>query len=443
MEQATPIFESGWMVVVSLSILGLVYAALILDKLNQAIAALCGAALMILSGVVHQERAFAGIDLNTIFLLIGMMIVVGLTKHSGLFQFVAIRAAQMVRGSPRALLMVLGLLTAVFSAFLDNVTVVMLIVPISLLLAEQLKQDAYPFLFSQIFFSNVGGTATLIGDPPNILIGSSVGLSFMDFLVNLGPPVVLVSAFLVLVFDLIWGRKMKTSMRARYHVLRYNPAAAITDPVMVRQSLFVIALVVAGFIFGRQLEIETGSVALAGAALLLFLHCVRKPAEEQTKRVHKALHEVEWESILFFVGLFIIVAGVREAGVLDWLAERIIALTHGSLPVAGGLIFWTSTAFSAFINNIPYVATLIPVVKGMAADMGGEAAIRPLWWMLAMGACLAGNGTLVGSSANVIVAGFAARAGQPIGFFRFMRLALPLMLATVVIAYGCAWLRYF
>lgn len=431
------------LVVISLSILAGVYAVLILDKLNQAVIALVGACLMVLLGVVNQHQAFAGIDLNTIFLLIGMMIIVGLTKRSGLFQFVAIYAARAVGGSPRALLAVLGILTAVFSAFLDNVTVVMLIAPISILLAEQLKQKAYPYLFSQIFYSNVGGTATLIGDPPNILIGSSVGFSFNDFLVNLGPLVVVVCAFLVVFFDLLWGRKMRTSMRARYHVLRYEPAAALSDRTMLWQSLVVISLVVFGFIFGHGMGFETGSIALSGAALLMLMDCFLKPNQEQTKRVHGAFHEVEWESIFFFIGLFIIVAGVQQAGVLGWLADRIVGMTAGDMKVAGDLIFWTSTVFSAFINNIPFVATLIPVVKGMAPELGGSMAIEPLWWLLSIGACFGGNGTLVGSSANVIVAGFAAKAGQPIGFFRFMKLALPLMLATIAIAYLYALWRYF
>jgi Na+/H+ antiporter NhaD/arsenite permease-like protein len=301
----------GWDPMITATIvLCIAYAFIISEKLNRAVVALIGSGLMIFLGVMNQATAVSGIDFNTIFLLIGMMAIVGITKRSGVFQFVAILSAKMVRGNPRSLMLVLILITAVFSALLDNVTTVMLIVPITLLLTDQLKLNAYPFLFAQIFASNIGGTATLIGDPPNILIGSAVGFSFMDFVYNTAPIAAIILVFIMIFFDLVWGRKFEASMRDRAKLINFKPAEALTDVPLLMKSLFVMGLVIFGFVYGHGHGIEPGTVALTGAAFLMLLDIYKFPAEDQSHKVHEALGTVEWETIFFFMGLFMLVYGV-------------------------------------------------------------------------------------------------------------------------------------
>lgn len=434
----------GWdPMMLSSIILVISYAAIMSERINRAIAALLGAGLMIFMGVVNQELAIAGIDFNTIFLLTGMMMIVSITKRSGVFQFVAIMAAQAVRANPRLLLMALAVITAVFSAFLDNVTTVMLVVPITLLLTEQLKVKAYPFLFTQIFASNIGGTSTLIGDPPNILIGSAAHLSFMDFVCNLTPAILIIMVAMTVVFDLIWGRSMKATLRARATVMRFNPHEAIEDYPLLWKSLCVLAIVIVGFIAGHDLGWQPGSIALTGAALLVLLDIYKFGPEEQSHKVHGVFQDVEWITIFFFIGLFVIVGGVEHAGVLKWMAEGILSVTGDNVPMAGILILWSSAILSAIVDNIPFVATMIPLIHSMAPALGGEAAIQPLWWCLSLGACLGGNGTLIGASANVMVASFAERAGQRISFMQFMKLAFPLMILTILMSTVYVWVVYF
>ncbi len=433
----------GYQAIIAAGILIVVYAFIITERLNQAVIALTGACILILTGVINQELAVEGIDFNTIFLLIGMMVIVTIAKRTGVFQFVAILSAKSVRGNPRLLLIILPLITAVFSALLDNVTTVLLIVPITLLLTEQLKLSPYPFLFALIFSSNIGGTATLIGDPPNILIGSAVGLSFTDFVYNVGPVSFITMIILFGVFDLIWGRNLKTSLKARAHLLRYNAREALTDIPLLIKSMITMALVLAGFVIGHHHGIEAGTVALSGAALLLLLDTYYQKSEDQTKSVQKTLEEVEWETIFFFMGLFILVKGVEHTGLLQMLGEELINLTNGDLFTAAMVILWSSSIVSAVVNNIPFVATMIPMMEAMAPDMGGEQAIMPLWWALSLGACLGGNGSLVGASANVMVASFAERAGQRISFVKFMMMAFPLMIFTIFISMIYVWLVYF
>lgn len=428
---------------VALGIMGFVYAVIIAEKMNQAVVAIIASSLAVILGLLTQEQAIDAIDFNTLFLLIGMMVIVGIMKETGIFQFVAIFAAKLVRANPRGLLVVLSLITAVFSAFLDNVTTVMLIVPIVILLTEQLKLKAYPFLLAQIIFSNVGGTATLIGDPPNILIGSAVGLSFMDFLVNMGPVVIINIAVLLLVFDFFWGRHLTTSMRARAHLLRYEPAKALKNHVLLVESLVVLTLVLAGFTLGHTfLHIATGTTALAGAGLLMLLHGLGHKLPEKNKRAHDAFHEVEWDTIFFFLGLFVVVASLEHTGILGLAAGMITEYTQGDFTRTGMVILWTSTFFSAFVNNIPFVATLIPIIENMAETFPGQS-LDPLWWSLVLGACLGGNGTLIGASANVMVASFAERSGNPMSFVRYILHGLPLTILTVVVANIYLLLRYF
>lgn len=429
---------------IAVAIMGLVYAVIIAEKMNQAVIALIASSLAILFGLLNQEQAIDSIDFNTLFLLIGMMIIVGIMKETGIFQYVAIVAAKSVRASPRGLLAVLSLITAVFSAFLDNVTTVMLIVPIVILLTEQLKLKPFPFLMAQVLFSNIGGTATLIGDPPNILIGSAVGLSFMDFIYNMSPVIIITIIAMLGVFDVIWGRHLTTSMRARAHLLRYEPAKALKNNVLLIKSFVVLALVLMGFTLGHNfLHIETGTTALAGAALLMFLNGFGHNLSEKNKQAHEAFHQVEWDTIFFFLGLFVVVASLEHTGLLALVANQITVFTEGDFTKTGMTILWASTFFSAFINNIPFVATMIPIIENMGNTFGQGEALNPLWWSLVLGSCLGGNGTLIGASANVMVASFADRAGHPISFMKYLGVGFPLTILTIMISTVYLLLRYF
>lgn len=433
----------GWdPLIVSSAILVFSYFFIITEKINRAVIALIGAGMMILLGILNQSMAYQGVDFNTIFLLIGMMAIVGITKRSGVFQYVAIKSVKIVRGSPRLLLIVLAVVTAVFSALLDNVTTVMLIVPITLLLTEQLKLRAYPFLFSQIFASNIGGMATLIGDPPNILIGSAVGLSFMDFVYNVGPASVIIFVLTTAFFDVIWGRKLTASQSDIDTVMKLNENEALTDKKLLYKSLIALALVLFGFVYGHGHGYEPGTVALTGAAFLMFLDGLGHGPEEQSKRVHGSLHTVEWETIFFFIGLFILVYGVETSGLLSLMALELIELTQGDVVMTGLVILWSSAILSAVVDNIPFVATMIPMIKAMAPQFGGEAGLMPLWWCLSLGGCLGGNGSLIGASANVMVAGMAERAGQRIAFMTFLKLAFPLMIASIVVSTVYAYFMF-
>ncbi|MGM0421805.1 MAG: SLC13 family permease [Pseudomonadota bacterium] len=420
-------------------VLCIAYVFIISERINRAVIAILGSMTLVLLGVLNQDLAVEGIDFNTIFLLIGMMIIVGITKRSGVFQYAAILSAKLVRANPRLLLIALAVLTAVFSALLDNVTTVMLIVPITLLLTEQLKLNPFPFLLLQIFASNIGGMATLIGDPPNILIGSAVGFSFMDFVYNVGPASVIIMLITLLMFDFVWGRKMTTSLRAKAHLLRYNAAEALTDKALLVKSSFVLALVLFGFIYGHGQGVEPGTVALGGAALLMLLDIYKFKPEEQTNRVHKAFGEVEWETIFFFMGLFMLVYGVEHTGLLAMLGQQMLDLTGGEMRDTGLLILWGAAILSAVVDNIPFVATMIPMIASTADQMGGKEALEPLWWCLSLGACLGGNGSLIGASANVMVASYAERAGQRISFIKFLVIGFPFMLMTIGVATVYAW----
>ena len=411
------------------------YAAIMSEKLNRAIVALLGAGLMISLGLLTQEQAVAGIDFNTLALLTGMMLIVAITRRCGVFQYVAIVAAQASRASPAGVLVLLAIVTAVFSAFLDNVTTVLLVAPVTLVICRELKVPPYPYLFAEIFASNIGGTATLIGDPPNILIGSAVGLTFMDFVYALTPVCLVVLALNSLAIHLIWGRKLSATPEARARVMALDHKAAITDPRLMKQSVSVIVVVVLAFAAARFIHLEAGTIALFGAAILLLLDNLGRSTEAQHEHLVESFNEVEWITIFFFVGLFIVVAGVERAGLLHLLANALVDATGGDMKSLALAILWASAILSAIIDNIPFVATMIPLIKSMAPALGGDQAIMPLWWALSLGACFGGNGTLIGASANLTVAGIGERAGVPFRFLEFMKLAFPLMLMSIAVSH--------
>lgn len=419
------------------------YGVIISERLNRSIIALLGAMLMVMCGLLTQEQAVDGVDFNTIGLLVGMMIIVSITRKCGIFEYLAIWSAKRVKANPAGILAMLAVVTAVVSALLDNVTTVLLVVPVTLIITEALKVNPYPFLFSQILASNIGGTATLIGDPPNILIGGQVGLSFNDFVIHLAPVIVVILVVHVLSIHLLWGRQMHASAELRARVMAFDENEAITDRRLLRLASFVLALVMMAFVMARTLGLDSGTIGMAGAALLMMLDNLGKPTEEQSESVVKVFNEVEWITIFFFVGLFIVIAGVEHAGLLRLLADQLLTLTGGDFTLTGVSILWASAVLSAIVDNIPFVATMIPLIKSMAPAFGGPETLLPLWWCLSLGACLGGNGTLIGASANLTVAGIAERNGIPFSFATYTKIAFPLMLVHVAIAQVYLWWRYF
>jgi Na+/H+ antiporter NhaD/arsenite permease-like protein len=419
------------------------YGAIMTERVNRAIAALLGGGVAIAAGLLTQEEAIEAVDFNTLALLSGMMIVVGVAKKSGLFGYVAIKSVQLTRGSPAGILFTLSAITAVFSALLDNVTTVLLIVPVTLVICSELHVRPYPFLFAEIFASNIGGTSTLIGDPPNILIGSAVGLTFNDFVFALAPVVIVIFALQSLAMHLYWGRNIEASEEHRARVMANNAAAMIEDPQLLRYSLAVIVMVLAAFVMARTLNLEAGTIALLGGAILMLLDTLRRPREHHAEAVTEAFHEVEWITIFFFVGLFIVVGSLEKAGVLELLSKELLALTGGDVRTTALYVLWGAAILSAIVDNIPFVATMIPLISGIAPEMGGEEAILPVWWALALGACLGGNGTLIGASANLTVAGIAEKSGAPIRFLPFMLTAFPQMLLSIAICHIYLLWRFF
>ena len=428
---------------VSTALLLVVFAGFISEWMNRAIVALLGAGLMIVSGVLDQAEALRGIDFDTIALLAGTMILVAISWKSGMFQFLAVWSAKKARAEPWRMMVLLSVTTAVVSAFLNNMTVVLLVGPVTLGMTRELKVPPYPFLFAEVFASNIGGTATLIGDPPNILIGTQAGLSFNDFVVHLTPVIVIVMAAQALLTHLLWGRQMRASPEDEARVMRMNAAEAITDRKLLTQSLVVWALVIVAFVFAGPLHLEVGTIAMIGGAVLMLLDAHGHHATKQTEKVTQTFNEVEWITIFFFIGLFVVVHGVEVSGVLRALAAKLVTFTGGNLEAASYGILWASAILSALVDNIPFVAAMIPLIKSAAPSFGGAEHIAPLWWSLALGACLGGNGTLIGASANLAMAGLAERNGIKFSYWIYARTAFPMMLVSVAICQIYVWLRYF
>ncbi len=409
----------------AIAVFVLVYAMLVWEKVNRAIVAMTGAGFVVLLGVQTQEKAIHGIDFNTIGLLVGMMAIVSVSQKTGMFQYLAIKSAKAVKGDPWRMLVALSVVTAVLSAFLDNVTTVLLIVPLTLLITDEMKLPSYPFLVSQILASNIGGAATLIGDPPNIMIGSSVNLTFLDFLINVAPlmPIVFIATLIPL--KLIYGRSLTVTGEAKARIMRFNEGEALKDIPLLKKSLLILGIVIIGFILQEHLHLHPATIAMTGAVVLMLI---------SGEDFDGVMAHVEWTTIFFFIGLFILVHGLVEVQLISMLAGGMLNLTGGDIQVASYVILWVSAVASALVDNIPFVATMIPLIQDLAPSFGGEEAIRPLWWALSIGACLGGNGSIIGASANVIVAGFAHRAGQPIMFLKFMLIAFPLMIMSIIIS---------
>ena len=420
---------------IAVTIFVIAYVLIISEKVHRTIVGIVGAMLMIIFGILSQETAIHHIDFNTLGLLMGMMIIVNITAETGVFNYMAIWAAQKVKANPMKLLLALATLTAVCSALLDNVTTVLLTVPVTFSITSQLKVDVKPFLMAQILASNIGGTATLVGDPPNIMIGSSVGLSFMDFIMNLTLPAIVIFIVTVFILEALYGKSLHTTPELQAQVMKLNPAKQIADKGLLKRCLFVLALTMSLFVAHSALGLESATAAMTGAGLLLLLTYTR-----DEKMIAKVLSKIEWLAIFFFAGLFILVGALVETGVIKMLAAEAVALTQGSVEATAILILWMSAIASAFIDNIPFVATMIPLIK----DMGqmGLSNLEPMWWSLALGACLGGNGTLIGASANVVVASLAAQHGRQISFIGFMKVAFPCMILSIILSTAYVYLRY-
>lgn len=408
------------------------YAVIVSEKIHRTTVALVGAALMVLTKILSVEGAVSAVDFNTIGLLVGMMIIVGITRQTGVFEFLAIKAAKQAKGQPLRIMVALALVTAVLSALLDNVTTVLLIVPVTFAIARKLDINPLPYLVAEIIASNIGGTATLIGDPPNIMIGSATKLGFMDFVVNLTPVVAVVYVLTVFLLRLIYRKQLVTRPELQESLMSLNEKDEIKNPVLLKKSVLVLLLTIAGFAVHQFINLESSVIALSGASLLLLL--TREDPEH-------ALQSVEWPVIFFFAGLFVIVGALEHVGVIEAMARYSLEVTGGEVVSSGMLILWIAAVASSFVDNIPFVATMIPLIQDMAR-LGGIENINFLWWALSLGACLGGNGTIIGASANVVVIGMAEKRGSHISFLGFMKIAFPLMLMSIVISTVYLWVWY-
>jgi Na+/H+ antiporter NhaD/arsenite permease-like protein len=404
------------------------YAIIVSERIDRTVAALLGGLLMILLSVVDQETAFHAIDFNVIFLLMGMMVIANILSETGLFQWIAIQAVILGNRNPFRILILLSLITAVASAALDNVTVVVLIAPVTLFVANNLRISPIPFLIAEVLASNIGGASTLIGDPPNILIGSAARIDFITFAANMTPPIIVALLLFMPASYFIFRKDLVVEEGSRPHVTSLENL--ITDPVLLRKSLIVLAGVLVGFVFQGVLHLEPATIALAGATVLM-LWSRQEP--------HHVLQHVEWATLLFFVGLFIAVEALVKVGIIEQIANQVFQLTRGNLPLTSMLILWLSAIASGIVDNIPYTATMIPLIKSL-----GQAGmpIDSLWWSLALGADLGGNFTLVGASANVVVANFAERSGYKITFGLFLKYSFFITLISLFVATVYVWLRY-
>lgn len=410
------------------------YGFILSEKIDRTVVSIFGAVLMVLAGIVfnfyNQDLAVEKIDFNTIGLLVGMMVIVSILKDTGFFQYIAIKSAKFAKGKPVRIMIIFSLITALFSALLDNVTTVLLMAPMTIVICDNLRINPIPFLLSEIFMSNIGGTGTLIGDPPNILIGSAAGLSFMDFVVNLAPVVFLISAVVMLVLVKKYRHEIKASEEYVASIMRLNENDSIKNVKLLKKSLFVLVLVIFAFCLHGVLHIESATIAIFGAALLLLL---------DQQNPEKALHEVEWTTIFFFIGLFVLVGGIAQVGVISWITDKLLYFTNGSLSATAYSMLWGGAFFSAFVNNIPFVATVILMVQDMGTTFPN---LDPIWWSLALGVCLGGNGTLIGASANLAVAGIAEKAGYKISFKEFAKMGFFITFISIVISHIYIWFFY-
>ena len=403
-----------------------------LEKINRTVITLGGALLFILIKILNQQEAFLAIDFNTIGLLTGMMVMVSIIKKTGLFQYLAIKISKLAKGNIFYLLFFLSIITGIFSSVLDNVTTVILIIPITLAICENLEISPVPLILSEIFAANIGGTATLIGDPPNIIIGSAAHLSFMDFILNLAPFILVLLILLPFLVRLFYKKEMSQNIEEAWEkVEKFDEKKAIEDTLLLKKSLLIFFLTISAFIFHHKLGLEAATVALSGATLLLLISNI-DPAE--------TFLEVEWSTLFFFMGLFIIIAGVEKVGIIQWLSNKIINLTRGNLALTTLSILWVSGISCSFINNISYTISMVPVIHniGMMTSFN----LNPVWWALSLGACLGGNATFIAAAANLVGVNILKRQHIVITFKDFFRVGFPIMLISLILSSVYLFLRY-
>jgi Na+/H+ antiporter NhaD/arsenite permease-like protein len=408
--------------IISIVIFVGVFALIFSEKVHRTSAALAGAVLLWITHVITFDQGMEEIDFNTLGVLTGMMLFVAVAKQSGIFEYMAYKAAKLAKGDPWKIMMYFIIVTAVCSAFLDNVTTVLLIAPMTFTICKILDENPVPFFMTQILASNVGGTATLIGDPPNIMIGSGAGLTFADFIKYDGIVCVIILIAFIAIFYFIYGRKLSSTPEARAIVMELNEQDAIKDKGLMHKSVGMIIIVIVAFMLHGQLGLESSMIALAAAAIMLIIG---------GQDIEEMILGVEWTTIGFFAGLFVVVGGMVQTGVIDMLAQALIDVTGGDPIVAMLVILFASAVISSILDNIPFTATMIPIILYMGSQ-GMD--IWPLWWALSLGACLGGNGTLIGASANVVLSGISTREGYPITFMNFLKVGFPMMLVSVVIA---------
>lgn len=429
-------------VATSAVILLITYIFIASEKINKVIIALLGACITIVLGLLAQEKSLADgsinpyyyanfIDFNVIFLLIAMMIIVSITARSGVFNYIALKLLIKTKGNPFGILFCLAFFTAFVSAFLDNVTTVILVMPITFAVASKLEVSPIPFLITEIFASNIGGTATLIGDPPNIIIGSAGNLPFMAFIQNLALPVIVILVIATITMALFFRKSLKSSPEKMKVATEANPKGAITDKHLMIRSFTVLILVILGFIFHDAIDIQTSIIALAGASILLLF--------ESPEQIFK---DVEWNTIFFFIGLFIIIGGLEASGGIKIMADWILKITNGSQEATSMLVLWASGIISGIIDNIPYTATMAPMISEIEKTLGAEYAY-PLWWSLSLGACLGGNMTIIGAAANVIVSENAAKYGFKISFMQFFKYGVVITMVSLLISSAYLYLKFF
>ena len=431
--------------ILSIIIFLITYFLIATEKMDKTVAALLGAAAVIICRAVPYDQVLGFIDMNVIFLLIGMMITVNILARTGIFEWIAITIAQKAKGNGLLIVVELAITTAILSAFLDNVTTVLLIAPITILVAQILELPAVPILIIEALFSNIGGTATLVGDPPNIIIGSQVGFTFIDFLVNLGPVIIIILVVVTIMLLVFFKNSFSVSDHIRQRIIRANPSAAIVEPKMLMKAIPVFILLLVGFFFGHIIHVEPGILALAAGALMALVCKV-----EFTKVIEK----VDWGTVLFFIGLFMLISALEVNGVLDAIGQFIVNNTGGNLLLTALAILWFSALCSALVDNIPLVIAMLPVIKGIIPafalhmNLTETAEIQaqigaPLFWALALGACLGGNGSLVGASANVVIVQLARRNKYKLSFWDFTRFGFPVMIISLLISTVYIWIRYF
>ena len=408
--------------IVAIAVFVIVMLAIMTEKLHRSLAAITGAMLVLALHVMPFDAAMEHIDFNTLGVLLGMMLFVSVVKLSGVFEFLAIKCARVAKGDPWKIMLLFVLLTAVLSAFLDNVTTVLLIGPMTLTVCKLLDINPIPFFMTEILASNIGGTATLIGDPPNIMIGSAAGYSFFDFILYDAPAVVIILAAVLVMFYFMYGRKMHVDDEHRSRIMELDEHAQIKNQRLLKQSVVMTALVVVGFMAHGALGLESCIIALGAAGIIMLI---------SGESIEEALSNVEWTTLSFFAGLFVIVGALAETGVIGMLANGLIDMTGGNVFITMLVLLIGSAVISSFLDNIPFVATMIPILLAMEAT-GMD--VTPLWWAVSLGACLGGNGTLIGASANVVLSDISKKHGYEISFATFFKTGFPIMLLTILIA---------